>query len=144
MEVLDPSLESYASLWREEIARRFPDAVGVICHGGDLEEGRWVVRSGGQYIQTADALVQHFQAKWPGRVIVLLACNPGHLALHESGVYYALDSVWCVPDRDTAEPDSAPGEDRLTMDGDAVLGGADRWHAESGVVGNIFEFVDAD
>lgn len=100
MEVLDPSLEMYAVGWQKEIARRVPNAVGVLCHGGDFEQGRWIVASDSKHIQTARDVVLKYKDMYPGRTIVLLSCNPGHIKLGVPGVLYAHSSVWCVPDRE--------------------------------------------
>lgn len=129
--VCDPSLEQFANGWRQEIGRRFPDAVGVLCHGGEFIDGEWLVKVPSLNLpaMTADQVARHFQAKFPGRVIVLLACNPGHLHLHVAGVYHAEDSVWCVPDRLAGEH---PELDDLRLG---------RWSDNPGVVGSIFEFV---
>ena len=32
METLDPSLEVFAPLWKAEIGRRFPHAIGILVH----------------------------------------------------------------------------------------------------------------
>lgn len=112
------SMEPYVPLWRAEVARRFPDAVIIIGHGNDVK---------GQWQLTPDIIIGHFlvplppipviraiqeaKAKYPGRTIVVVSCNPGHYKLTESGVAYALDSVFCVPDRIEAgrSGDSEPG-----------------------------------
>lgn len=162
MEVMDPSLNQYAPLWQKEIGRRFSNAVGVLCHGGEFIEDEWIVGSPtyGRSAQTADSLVAHFQAKYPGRTIVLLACNPGHLHLHVKGVYHATDSVWCVPDRENGKAgqdlaklgernddkrglpdddgDQTPTEERGHPAPEIKINRSD---LEPNVVGNIFEFV---
>lgn len=129
--VCDPSLEQFANGWRQEISRRFPDAVAILCHGGEFINGEWLVKVPALNLpaMTADQVAAHFKVKFPGRVIVLLACNPGHLHLHVSGVYHAEDSVFCIPDRAVGEK---PELDALTLS---------RWSDDPGVTGNIFEFV---
>lgn len=129
MEVLDPSLEQYAVAWQAEIGRRFTNAVGVLAHGGDLEEGRWVIKSDHKRLETADGVVAHYQKLYPGRTIVLLSCNPGHLKLNIPGVYHFHSSVWCVPDR-------AVGNDPIA---DVAKLGTSRWQGDPEVEGNIFE-----
>lgn len=132
MEVLDGSLEEYAPLWQAEIARRFPHAVGILVHGGDFVEGEWIVGANladGRVTPIQD-VVEHYRRLYPDRTIVVLACNPGHLKMNIPGVYYATASVWCVPDREMAEPRS---ENSLTLDG--------RWSTAPDVAGNIYEFV---
>lgn len=139
VETLDESLQPFSNFWRTEVARRFPDAVVVACHGGEFIEGEWLVKSPefGKAAITADKLAQHFKDKYPGRVIVMLACNPGHLHLHVSGVYHAMDSVWCLPDRATM---SDQVHNRLMLDG-GFGEREDRWVGDPNVVGSIFEFL---
>jgi hypothetical protein len=102
MEVLDPSLDQYSTMWRDEIGRRFDNAVGVLVHGGDFVDGQWIVGSHRQpwkHVTPIQTVVREMQAKYPDRTIVLLACNTGHLKLGIPGVFYGSSSVWCVPDR---------------------------------------------
>lgn len=167
MEVLDPSLQVFAPMWQKEIARRFPDAVGVLCHGGEFVDGQWIVsaKAYGRDL-TAQDIARFAQAHYPGRVIVLLCCNPGHLKLGIPGVYHADDSVWCVPDR-ALTPEmfreanqklaqctprcpcahGAPASTRPSEDGpdsDDVIQPAQppRWDTDPGVAGNIYEFIE--
>lgn len=104
VDVLDPTLEGFAPAWHDEIARRFPtNTVGVLCHGGEFIDGEWIAlesRMPEHLIRVTD-LVAKERAKFPGRTIVLLCCNPGHIELHASNVFYAQSSVWCIPDRAT-------------------------------------------
>jgi hypothetical protein len=143
MEVADPSLEEFAPAWQQEIGRRFPNAVGILCHGGDFIEGEWIVsaKSFEHHVTMAD-LVRHYQAMYPDRTIVVLACNPGHLRMGIPGVYYAHSSVWCVPDR-ALTPDQFPaGEAMQTFDsGYEASTATNRWASNPDVVGNIFEFI---
>lgn len=137
MEVLDPSLEQFALPWRNEIARRFPHAVGLLVHGGDFVQGQWIVGAStvpGHVTTVADQ-VERVRKLYPDRTIVLLACNTGHLKLGIPGVFYAQSSVWCVPDRGIKPEmlDEAGG----TLDGREHS----RWDDNPDVVGNIFEFV---
>jgi hypothetical protein len=110
--------------WRVEIARRFPDAYAVAVHGGDIG-GQWLVQDPDDISQliSATKLAQRLQARFPGRIIVLLSCNPGHYNLGIRGVYHAMDSVWFVPDKDADN----------TQEGR---------QAERQDVGNIYEFND--
>lgn len=147
MEVMDESLQGFANDWKAEVARRFPDAVVVLCHGGTFVEGQWLVKAQDYELplMTTDQLAQHYKNLFPNRVLVLLCCNPGHLHLHVHGVYHAMDSVWCVPDRAVSKH---PGESRMKLFPfpplpvqHRDLEGGDRWASDPGVVGNIFEFV---
>lgn len=130
---MDQSLEGFAPAWRVEVGRRFPDAVVLLCHGGELSNGEWLVKAPAfdLPLMTAEHLVLHFQTKFPGRPVVLLACNPGHLHLHVHGVWHARNSVWCVPDRATGGSET---NDHLQM--------GTRWDAAPDVSGNVFEFVE--
>lgn len=169
IEVMDPSLTGYAELWRAEISRRFPDAVAILCHGGNFAGEQWICSAGnfGRYSTVPEA-VAYEQARYPGRTIVILCCNPGHLKLGIPGVYYANDSVWCVPDRaatsdgpedrlmlQTTKPTTAPATQPApapaapapvvvtheTIKYISVPRPKTRWEESPGVVGNIFEFV---
>lgn len=136
MEVLDPSLEPYAVAWQREVARRFPSAVAILAHGGDLEQGRWIIQADGKHLQTADDIAAKYRALYPGRVIVLLSCNPGHIKLHVPGVYHFHASVWCVPDRATGKNDIA---EFMDLDGGHPHDDAPRWESCPEDEGNIFE-----
>ena len=100
VEPLDETIpaESLAD-WRVEVQRRFPRAVVVIVHGGDFVRGQWVVRTSFNHVEPAADVVRRFQTEYPDRVVVFVSCNPGHIRLGVPGVYYALDSVWIIPDR---------------------------------------------
>lgn len=140
---MDATLERFSAAWRVEVGRRFPDAIVLLCHGGELSNGEWLVKAPAfdLPLMTAEHLVEHFQVKFPGRPVVLLACNPGHLHLHVPGVWHARNSVWCVPDRAIGGSDAAC---HLEMDGKmtASFGSGTRWDAAPDVTGNVFEFVE--
>lgn len=124
--------DDYVLEWRLEIARRYPDAVIVICHGDDNEKGEWCfypdksINFGIGLVNTplppftVVSGVAKLKAKYPGRTIVLMTCNPGHHRLTIPGVVYSLESVWLEPDR--------------FQKSRSIL------HPEH--VGNIFEFVE--
>lgn len=126
MEVLDPTLKPYERLWAAEIGRRFHNAVGVFCHGGNHLALTWdtSVASYGHVVTIQD-VVRYEQARYPDRTIVLISCNPGHLKLGIPNVYYAPDNIWLEPDRD------AMGEE------DAAI----RVSTYPNYVGSIFEFI---
>lgn len=152
IETLYPGLEVFAPMWQKEINRRFHNAVGILVHGGDFEDNRWIVGSAlqpQQHVSTAVDIVRHFQDKYPGRTIVLLACNTGHLKLGIRGVFYAQSSVWCVPDRAIDLPEVTPFQANQTLifglkakaKADRIALLSNRWDTAPEVVGNIFEFV---
>lgn len=135
MEVYDPSLYKFEAAWRDEIDRRFDHAVGILVHGGDFVSGQWIVGASSQpwmHVTEVSKLVEEVKAKYPDRIVVLLACNPGHVHLNIPGVYYALDSVWCLPDR-AITPEMFVGS--------WEPGEISRWQSDPNVVGNIYEFV---
>ena len=102
IETLDPTLAHYAPLWRDEIGRRFDNAVGILCHGGDFVAGEWVLGTSyapHDHVTPVREIVEHYRKRHPGRTVVLLACNTGHVKLGIPGVWYFKNSVWCVPDR---------------------------------------------
>lgn len=108
-------------LWEKEIARRFPDAYVVAVHGGDVA-GQWVCQNPDNISEliSTRSLAEKLVAKYPGREIVLLSCNPGHYHLNMPHVWHALDDVWFLPDEWNNEDRSA----------------------DIAWVGNIWEFVN--
>lgn len=170
IDVQDASLWVFAPMWRDEIARRFPNAIGILCHGGDEVEGEWTT-SANAYFHAVPVtkLVERDQRLYPGRPIVILACNTGHLRLNLGpNVYYSLSSVWCIPDRalkpgdlgadlalgPTTMPTTAPT--LIDSPWDTLLPPVHtllpkliivppppptRWQRHPDWVGNIFEFV---
>lgn len=145
--VLDPTLEPFANMWQKEINRRFDNAVMILVHGGDFVEDQWIVGDwqyrSGVHVRPIKDVVAETQKMYPGRTIVLLACNPGHLNLGIPGVYYAKSSVWCIPDRDMDQ--ATPSMSTMTLNDTKPMSRAyinlGRWDEDPDVVGNIFEFV---
>lgn len=139
MEVLDPSLQQYAVDWQTEIHRRFPRAVGILCHGGDFVEGQWLCTNKNYaHYTTVAEVARHYQQLFPDRAIVLLCCNTGHLTLGVPGVYYFHSSVWLVPDRSVIGQSPEAG---WSIDGPVAVAGspAARSTADPEVCGNVFE-----
>lgn len=161
-ECLDPSLEDFVPAWRTEIARRWHDpCVVILCHGGEPARGVWAVMVPGQP-ETADDLVIEMQRKYPNRILILLACNPGHLALKEHGVFHSISETWCVPDHAVTSMEDISSEDRALMGTPATkpsfppipfpfepaeedepphVSGPTRWQAHPDVCGNAFELI---
>jgi hypothetical protein len=114
--------------WDQAIEPRFPGAVVVFCHGGDVN-GEWCLHpdhweaEGNDAVRVADppipveAEVLVLQKKYPGRWIVLITCNPSHHFLSPSihHVVYSLTLTWVDPDsiaaptRHVVAPDMAAG-----------------------------------
>lgn len=136
MVTLDPSLTRFEEAWRVEIGRKFHNAVAILVHGGDFLPGEWIVGSqpGSGHVELATDVVKRVQAQYPGRTVILLACNPGHIKLGIPGVYYATSSVWCIPDRNITD------ENAESRDAQEILGPS-RWQMAPDVLGNIYEFV---
>jgi hypothetical protein len=164
VDCLDPSLAKYAPLWEKEVGRRFHNVVAVLCHGGDQVRGNWIVLDQPGSVP-AIGLVQNLiaieEAKYPGRMVVLLCCNPAHYVLHGfPEVYYSPASVWCEPDRDIKPSDFTNGNARAKIDdGDdpddydpapvssSSVSPADdhsRSEEDYDTTGNIFEFLQAN
>lgn len=149
VEVLDSSLDEYVNPWKIEVARRFHHAVVILGHGGDFVQGEWITQGSaipGHVIHVQD-LVRMVQAKYPDRVVILLACNTGHVRLGIPGVYYSESPVWCLPDR-AITPDMAQGTLAYrTLDmgifDDTPSNGPrlSRWQLEPDDTGNVYEFV---
>lgn len=116
-----------STLWEDETARRFPDALIFASHGTNCG-GKWICQNPDKPTSLADAIYVHdlalsLRQQYPDRIIVLVICNPGHLKVGVPGVYYAKDDVLIEPDSQNL-----------------------RCYAlhffHPGCVGNIFEFVD--
>lgn len=119
--------------WDLEVQRRFPTAVIIGGHGGDVL-GQWMmIDEATRRPLLIKQVVKDVQALYPNRTIVILSCNPDGLQLHNlPNVYYATESVWMCPER--------------------FFGVIQREHPEAGTppelttdpaVGSIFEFVEA-
>ena len=106
MFVYDESLEDFSVAWQTELSRRFrTPTIALLLHGGGPVAKDWDVQdnSGGGYGTTAEpatALVDRIHEEHPDCIIVLLACNPSHVAIHDRPwLYYSPALTWCVPDR---------------------------------------------
>jgi hypothetical protein len=146
--VYDASLYPYAPLWQTELDRRFKvPTIALLLHGGGPVAQDWVVqdnRAGGygQTCESATVLVDRIHNEHPDCVIVLLACNPSHVTIHDRPwLFYSPASVWCVPDRavkpfvdgaDTIDSHLNPNvvDNRSTEDMDAV--------------GNAYELIEGN
>lgn len=114
--------------WIQEIDKVYPGSVIVFAHGGDVN-GEWVLHpdhfaigeDGEAGIVWDTTITVHHEIAeihkyYPGRLIVLVSCNPNHHLLHgEHGVVYA--------DRDVfTSPDSAAPKIRPIVSADEALG----------------------
>jgi len=149
METLDPSLEQFEAMWRDEIGRRFDNAVGVLVHGGDFVEGQWIAGTHvrpDKHVTLMTKVVEDAKKKHSGRTVVLLACNTGNLKLGIPGVFYATSSVWCIPDRAIRPEMYQNANFRQTLGGIVILPSKSfhqmtRWEWQPDYVGNVWEFV---
>jgi hypothetical protein len=116
---MNPFYLSSINQWKIEVARRFPNAMILFCHGNTYD-GQWCCFPEEGPVVPVRAMVQHLLAQNPDRVIVCIVCNPDGLKLGIPGVYHAKESVWIIPDKN-------------------FKGRTERSSAD---VGNIFEFVD--
>jgi len=87
-----------AFYWKQQIARRYKDAVMVVCHGNTGPDGQWWAYPDYEAPLPMKDLVKRVRAIYPNRRIVLIACNPDALVFNEPGVTYAKESVWFWPD----------------------------------------------
>lgn len=137
---LDDSLAPYTEEWKVETARRFSNAVVVFGHGGELPNGHWCVLTADGPVAIA-TIVEQYRLEYPNRTMVLMICNPAHLTLGISGVYYFMSSVWCTPDRDLIHQNDKCKFDLL----DDLISQAkptlSRSQTDPDVAGNIFEAV---
>lgn len=89
--------------WKEETARRFPNALIFAAHGGTAA-GKWICQNPDDPTSLKNAFMVHdialsLHQAYPDRVIVLIVCNPDHLKCGVPGVYYAQANVWVTPDK---------------------------------------------
>jgi hypothetical protein len=122
------------SEWLDLLRAKFPDGAVVICGHGGMLAGQWCVfPTPGIFDMTPlfsecpvplEWLTTVLRIENPMEPIVCLDCNPDHQVLHIPNVYYAMDSIWIVPDVD--------------MD---PLDRYIRHLAEPGVVGDLSGFV---
>jgi hypothetical protein len=121
--------------WERESGRRFDNAFVFLCHGTEVVHGQWyLVEQHGDTLELALAtdVADAIHKDYPDRTVILVACNPAHIVIHDRPwLYYANDSVWVVPDRDVGDDASNPLDHN-------------RWADAPGVLGNIFEFDEAD
>jgi hypothetical protein len=128
----DETVSLSTELWKTEVARRFPNAHVIICHGNDDQDGVWCLYPKGTeslndvHRVPVAKLAQKLRDAEPGRPIVFLTCNPWHHVINIPGVYHARSNVWFITDKQM--PKFIPQLLAVTLDQEAV--------------GNIFEFTD--
>ena len=96
--------------WENLIASRFPDAIVIVGHGGDIF-GQWAIfPTPGDDPDTdpvfsncpvsEEWLCRCLRAEYGvTRPIVILSCDPGHYKITDiPNCYQATDSVWITPD----------------------------------------------
>lgn len=86
-----------ATWWKEEVTKRYSDAVIVFCHGKEDYEGTWVTDGTSAPRETIEDMVTRTRATYPDRRLVLIVCNPGGDIIPHTNVTYALNNVWYYP-----------------------------------------------
>lgn len=161
VESQDVSLDRFVEDWRLEVGRRFPNAYVVLAHGGNEMDGVWTSSAQSfRHFATVRELAERARRLHPGRPIVLVCCNPGHLPLHLPGVWHASSNVWLEPDRAvidatmSATLDSPTNVVPIPLPPLPFFPGLPflqhppeeplhlRWDVHPDYVGNIFEFND--
>lgn len=117
--------------WKREVARRFPTALVVVCHGN---QGKEIVKNAEDwymYPETPGCIPVRVRDKalelkrlYPNRPIVFLTCNPSGVRLNIPGVWHALNNVWLTPDKNVEDTSGI--------------------RAEPQIVGSIYEFVSIE
>jgi hypothetical protein len=126
-----PYIERSIAFWKHETQRRFTNPQLIVGHGNTFN-GVWCIRderNGVFAIRPVREVVLEAQKANPGRVIVMICCNPMGERLNMPGVFHAVDSVWFTPDKEITGPSVEKDEQNAR-------------EQERGIVGNIFEFVD--
>lgn len=103
------SFDPYIAMWKTEVARRFPGAVMICGHGSKrASDGEWTITPDTDFPfigtvtgnpVTVRAMIEVAKEQYPGRLVVVLSCNPGHVKLDIPGVAYPNESFWLVPDK---------------------------------------------
>lgn len=115
--------------WTTETARRFPDAVVIFGHGIAVVDGEWLIEDEVHHkMWHVEEVVGVYQKIYPDRPIVLICCNSTHLHLHIRGVWYSLQNVDMIPDKNVPEASVTRGPPPVGYGIDSC--------------GNIFEFVE--
>jgi len=125
MIIMAEPMAAISIYWREEISRRYSDAVIVYAHGGpSYIDNEWACtnQQNGK-VDTWASVVDRIRERHPYRRIVIISCNPWHQHLDRKYVTYARQAVWFFPDNLMYEP----------------LG---ELFGQPGNVGNIFDFIE--
>lgn len=97
--MLSEYYSSVAGFWKEEVSRRYGDAVMILGHGGEDEKGRWIIwDAAANQRRRIEDVVKEVRKRYPYRRIVVVTCNPGHQYLNARYVAYAIEDVWKIPD----------------------------------------------
>ncbi len=94
--VLSDNLAHGVPAWEKEAKKRFEHPILLVCHG-NTERGEWRLYPDRGGSMSAESVARLLKKLYPGRPIVLIACNPDHLSFHVSGVYYARKLVSSIP-----------------------------------------------
>jgi hypothetical protein len=150
----DDGLAPAGILWVNEVERRFHQPVVVLlCHGGNVIPSEWVLQDNpmgvyGSRCEDALTALDQEHAMYPNRIVVCLACNPMHMAVHNRPwLYYSPSSTWIIPDRYLMSQSSDPSADSKT-DGKGSTkfpnALADRSADDPNTIGNAFELVQGN
>jgi len=147
-------------MWATEVARRFPNSVVLLLHGGNKTPDEWYVEDSpnagyGRTCTPVEIFLAKEREEYPGRTLVLISCNPLHLALHGfANVWYSPDETWVVPDRALTKEMMSESrfvdrklddpEDDIHFDEPPTTVGQTRWVTDPGVTGNVYEFLSAE
>lgn len=86
--------------WERELRTRFhQDLVIIYVHGGyDQLRQKWMLVPDKPMVMVeAEVAVRIIHSIYPGRTVVLAACNPGHVMMYVPNTVYAVDSMWFEP-----------------------------------------------
>jgi len=112
-----------AIYWQQEVEKRYDDAVMLIVHG-NTRNGEWYAYPDFESPIPMECAVERLKKRFPGRRIVLVACNPDGLTFDIPGVTYAKENVYFWPDHN------------VLTDLDA------KYPEDGGGIGSIWEFIE--
>lgn len=95
--ILSRNIAYGAPLWRTDAGRRIKGRpVLLVVHGG-TQGGRWVCQPDEGPTMPVESAVRLLKAVFPGREVLVIACNEDGHALNVPGTWYAKQIVWAKP-----------------------------------------------